>query len=667
MLHDVAATARATSQDHVDDRTPMGATLVKGGATFRVWAPRAGEVYIVTDDLPAALAAGPSWRPKDRDRLVGRPDGTWAGFVPGIRDGDAYRFWVAGEAGSGFKRDPYARELGTYPPFPNCDCLVRAHDTYPWHDAGFIPPSAPDLVIYQLHVGTFHGTDAQGRDTRLERTGTFLDVLFRLEELRDLGVTALQLLPVQEYPSEFSMGYNGTDYFSPETDYQVDDADALRRYLAEANRHLAAHGRPRLAEAELAPGPNQLKCLIDICHLKGMAVILDLVFNHAGGGFDDQSLYFFDRKHFTSNNDSLYFTDQGWAGGLIFAYWSPQVRQFLIDNALFWLDEYHADGIRYDEVSVIDNFGGWRFAQDLASTVRFAQPASFQIAEYWNDWRWLAVRPPPDGLGFDSALSDRMRDSVRKALREASVGGDGPIDMTGIAGSIGAPPNFPSPLDAVQCLENHDVVYHNRPPHDWQPRIPLLADGNDPRSWWARSRSRVATGLLLTAPGIPMLFMGQEVLEARNWSDNPRLSPDTLILWDQAAGDGVRRDHRAFTRDLLALRRTRAALRWGSARVSHAHDANRILAFHRWIEAGGEDVMVVASLRDANFNGYDIGFPCPGRWREVFNSDFYDGLPNPQVAGNGGAVEAGGPPLHGFACSASLTIPANAILVFARA
>lgn len=665
MLHE-APSGGGTSQDHVDDSTPSGAAMVAGGATFRVWAPEAHEVHVVTGDLPAALAAGPSWQPKQEDRLVKRSDGTWAGFVPGLADGAAYRFWVKGEAGAGFKRDPYARELGTYPPFPNCDCLLRDPGTYPWHDAGFARPGTPELVIYQLHVGSFHATDAQGQDRRLERRGTFLDVLFRLDQLHALGATALQLLPVQEYPSEFSMGYNGTDYFSPETDYQVEDAEELRRCLAEANRHLSAHGKPALTEAELAPGPNQLKCLIDICHLKGMAVILDLVFNHAGGGFDDQSLYFFDRKRFTSNNDSLYFTDRGWAGGLIFAYHKAEVRRFLIDNALFWLNEYHADGIRYDEVSVIDNHGGWLFAQELAAAVRATEPRSIQIAEYWNDWRWLAVTPPPGGMGFDAALSDRMRDSVRKAVREASFGGSGPVDMTGIAASLGAPPNFPSPLDAVQCLENHDVVYENRPPHDWQPRLPRLADGNDARSWWARSRARAAAGLLLTAPGIPMLFMGQEVLEEQNWSDNPRLSPDTLILWDKVAGDPVRRNHLAFTRDLLALRRGQEALKWGPVRVTHVHDENRILAFHRWIEGSGHDVMVVASLRDATFHGYDIGFPSPGRWREVFNSDFYDGLPNPDVAGNGGAVDVRGPPMHGFACSAPLIIPANAILVFAR-
>lgn len=650
-----------TSQQSITDSTPMGATLVDGGATFRVWAPAATQVYVITGDLPAARSAG--WAPREADLLVRRGDGTWTGFVPGLQDGSPYRFWVAGPAGGGFKRDPYARELGTVPAFPDCDCLVRDPASYPWHDAGFRPPAFHDLLIYQFHIGTWFGVDAEGRDTRGERTAKILDLLDRIEYLRDLGINAIQPLPVQEYPSQFSMGYNGTDYFSPEMDYQVEEDAELQRYLTTANRLLAQHGAPPLALDVLRPGPNQLKLIIDLCHLNGIAVLFDLVYNHAGGGFDPQSLHFFDRRHFGSNNDSLYFTNDGWAGGLVFAYWNAGVRQFLIDNALFFLGEYHIDGIRYDEVTVIDRFGGWRFAQDLASTVRFRKPEAIQIAEYWNDWRWLAVTPPPGGLGFDAALSDRLRDAVQQAAHGASAA----VDMERVARMLDAPPNFPAAWRAVHCVENHDIVYADRPAHERRPRIAALAGGSDARSWWARSRSRVAAGLLLTAPGIPALFMGQEILEDKNWSDNPRFSAGTLIWWEGLASDRAMRDHHAFIRDLLWLRRRHAALRADSVHPYHAHNDTRVLAVHRWVEGAGEDVVVIASLQEATHWSYQLGFPLPGRWREVLNSDFYDRLPNPQVAGNGGEVIAAGPPLHGFQQSAAVTIPANSVLVFARA
>jgi 1,4-alpha-glucan branching enzyme len=646
-----------TSQQHVDERTPMGANLVADGATFRAWAPRAHAVHVITGELAAARA--PGWSPRDEDLLARRDDGTWTGFVAGIRDGSPYRFWVTGEAGAGFKRDPYARELGTDPAFPDCDCLVRPADSYPWHDQDFRAPEFRDLVIYQFHVGTFWAVDEHGNDCRAVRTGRFLDLLDRIESLRDLGVNAIQPLPIQEFPSEFSRGYNGTDLFSPETDYQVERDAELARYLAQANGQLAAHGKEPLTLADLRPGPNQLKLIVDLCHLNGIAVLFDVVYNHAGGGFDPQSLYFFDRARFTSNDDSLYFTDQGWAGGLVFAYWNERVRQFLIDNAVGLLQEYHADGFRYDEVSVVDRFGGWRFCQDLAATVRYVKPRAIQVAEYWNDWRWLAVLPPPDGMGFDAAWSDRLRLAVRGAVAAASSGGAAAVPVEAVAAALLPPPNFPAAWRAVHSVEDHDVVFAGR-----EPRIAALGDRGDARSWWARSRARVATGLLLTAPGIPMLFMGQEILEEKSWSDDPHLG--TLVAWEGLASDRAMRDHLAFTRDLVYLRRRFAALRGEGIHPFHARDDTRVLAFHRWVEGTGEEVVVVASFSDTTYWRYELGFPRPGRWREVFNGDFYDHLPNPAVAGNGGEVAADGAGRDGFPWSAAVVVPANGLLVFAR-
>ena len=110
----------ATSQNQISASTPMGANLVRGGATFRVWAPSAQQVFVVTDDISAARTDS-GWRPKEKDALVRQPDGTWTGFVPGLVDGSPYRYWVVGQGSAGFKRDPYARELGTSPSFPDCD------------------------------------------------------------------------------------------------------------------------------------------------------------------------------------------------------------------------------------------------------------------------------------------------------------------------------------------------------------------------------------------------------------------------------------------------------------------------------------------------------------------------------------------------------------------
>jgi 1,4-alpha-glucan branching enzyme len=160
-----------------------------------------------------------------------------------------------------------------------------------------------------------------------------------------------------------------------------------------------------------------------------------------------------------------------------------------------------------------------------------------------------------------------------------------------------------------------------------------------------------------------MLFMGQEFLEDKLWSDSPGRT-DRLIWWDGAEGDDPHMaDFLRCTRDLIHLRRSLPALRADPIEVYHGDQANRVLAFQRWVPGAGGDVVVVASLNESTLVGYELGLPRGGRWRERLNSDAYDNFPNPWVAGNGGGVQAGGPPRHGFAQSARLTIPANGVLV----
>lgn len=644
----------------VGRETPLGATLRPGGATFRTWAPAARDVYLVTD--PVATETWTRYAPDPADRLTPLGDGTWAGSLDGIADGAPYLYWVRGpeDGTEGFKRDPFARELGAG--FPHCPCILRAAGDYRWHDAGWRPPPFNELVIYQLHVGVFWGADAAR-----QRYGRFLDVVTRISYLRELGIGAVQLLPVQEYDGDFGLGYAGLDFFSPEMVYHVGDPAELAAYLPVVNGLFAEKGHPPLAADDLRSGPSQLQCLIDLCHLNGIAVIFDLVFNHAGGGFDERSLWFYDRQAFGDDNRSLYFTEAGWAGGKVFAYWQDPVRQYLIDNALFWLDEYHVDGIRYDEVSVIHEHGGDRLCRDLSATVRHARPDRIQIAEYWSWDRAAAVTPAPEGLGFDAALGDGLRDALRGMLAEAAGGADAYVRLDRVRDALYPPTGFPDAWRTVQCLENHDVVrwdYDTLRPR--APRVPAVADPADPRSWLARSRSRVATTLLLTAPGIPMLFMGEEILEEKPWHDDIRFWSQFLIGWDGLDSDPVKRDFLRFVQDLVRLRRSLPALAGAGLRVPQVHERDRIIVVHRWVEGEGRDVVVVASLAEATRDAYTVELPYAGQWREVFNSDLYDGFPNPWVAGNGGRVTADGPPGRRYPATARMRIPANGAIVLAR-
>ncbi len=652
--------------DTVSRSTPMGANLAEGGATFRTWAPRAIGVYLLTGTALAASAAA-GYAPAANFRLTPLGDGTWGGFLPGAADGLEYLFWIDGPAGEGPKRDPYARELTVTPAFPDSYAVLRDPDSYPWHDAAWTAPDFSRLVIYQLHVGTWWAVDANGADVRAARGGRFLDVATRLDYLVDLGVNAIQLLPIQEFATEFSEGYNGVDYFSPEQLYQAaSDADCLA-YLGAINATLTATGAAPLTLDQIRPGINQLKCLIDLAHLKGVAVIFDLVYNHAGGGFDDHSLYFYDRLVYGNQNDSLYFTDEGWAGGLVFAYWNANVRQFLIDNATGFFKEYRIDGIRYDEVRVIsDNRpSGVTLCQNMTDTLRFIRASAIQIAEYWDWDRAFPVTPTPGGLGFDAALGDAFRDSTRSLLTQAAGGEAAQLQLDPVAAALYKPAGYDAAWRLVQCLENHDITYAN---HDGAARVAMLADPADRNSWYARSRARAATALLFAAPGIPALFMGQEILEDKLWCDDEKDNPGHLIWWDGLKSDSVRADFRRFMRDLVALRRGEQALGAEGVRVSRVNDYDRVIVIHRWVADGGpgDDIVAVLSFDEKAKYAYEIGLPQSGQWVELFNSDVYEGFPNPSPVGNDGAVFAYGPPLDGFGQSTSLTIPANGAL-FLRA
>ncbi len=651
------------SQQNIAAATPTGGRLVPGGATFKVWAPRATAVYL------NGTFAGVSCDQQTPDRLLSKDaKGYWTGFQAGAADGDPYRFWVSGTGTSGYKRDPYAAELGPSGAFPNCFGILRRTGSYPWHDAGFRTPDFSDVVLYQVHIGTY-AIATPGVSSN------FLDLAGKVPYLASLGINMLQLLPIDEQEINPGMGYSGADLFSPDFPYIADPA-SLPGYLAHVNGLLDAKGFPPLALADIASAPAQLKVLVDLCHVYGIAVAFDVVYNHAGGftvngALDDNCLYYFDRApNLGNNNDSLYFTDQDrGTGGLAFAMWKEDVCRLLEDNAQYYIEAFHADGLRYDEISILlstNQANGWAFCRALTTQLRAARSRLLQNAEFWpGEFGDIptSVQPiiePADrgGAGFDVVQHDALRSALRGAIAAASSGASADVLMSAIAPAL-----YPSGLDhawrAVTCVENHDLVLAGR-----NPRIPALADSVDPHSWYARSRSRVATGLLLTAPGIPQLFMGQEFLETRPWDTNPG-GPNLLAWAALGAGDKVMADHLRFTQELLRLRAAQPALRGENVHPYYVSDPDRVLAFHRWLPAG-QDVVVVATLAESTWWSYLLGFPLAGFWREIFNSDIYDNWVNPRIAGNGGGIQADGPPMHGFAASASVVIPANAIVVFAR-
>ena len=501
------------------DRRDAGAD----GATFRVWAPEAAAVYL------HGIFGGQVFEELTDDRLLQKDArGYWTGYQHGARDGDRYRFWVQGAGSSGTKRDPCARELDPRN-FPNCFAILRAADGFPWHDRDFVTPDFSDMIVYQLHVGTF----------AIAKPGVcsnFLDVALKIPYLADLGINVLQPLPIDEQEANPNMGYGGADLFSPDFPY-IAVAD-LPAYLDKLNGLYAARQKSAIALADIQSGPGQLKALVDLCHVHGIAVVFDAVYNHAGGfsvdgKLDDNCLYYMDRRIVSgNNNDSLYFTDQDRdTGGLAFALWNDDVSNFLLDNALYYLEEFHADGFRYDEISTListNQGSGWEFCRALTSNLRGFRNRILQNAEFWpGRFADIPASVAPviapaqaGGMGFDVVQHDYLRKALRGAVGAASWGASADVPISAIAAAL-YPPGLDHAWRAVTCVENHDLVLTGR-----APRLPALADPSNHRSWYARSRSRVATAILLTAPGIPQIFMGQEFLEDRPWDvlpDGPNL------------------------------------------------------------------------------------------------------------------------------------------------
>ena len=344
---------------------------------------------------------------------------------------------------------------------------MRAANSYSWHDglahaAVQRPHRVPAARRHVLRVRTAR-----------PRAAKFLDLLTR-RYLAELGINAIEPLPIVEFSTPRSLGYNGTDLFSPEMDYQV-YAEEIDGYLPHVNR-LLAEGQGARLEGRCSRSDQPAQGVDRPLHAYGIAVIFDVVYNHAAADLRTPSR----TRPSTSStgstaattNRSLYFTDQDHTGP-VFAFWKEEVRQFLIDNATFFVDEYHVDGFRYDQVTVIVQQNGRRLAllpgpdSDGASTRRSA----INIAEYWGPsrrWSTGSRAAPASTPTGTTACGARFAVSSRRRRADAT-----PRELEPVVDQLRAP-GFRDAWRAVQYIESHDEVYRDR-----APRIPALADGGN--------------------------------------------------------------------------------------------------------------------------------------------------------------------------------------------
>ena len=525
-------------------RPGMGAIPYSGGVTFRVWAPNASSVAVRGDFNAWGETA-----------LVSEGNGNWSVDVAGAVAGQKYKYYLNG---SFWKRDPRARQVVN----STDNSIIYDRNSFDWGATPIPQPARKDLVIYEMHVGTYEG----GTTPR-----TFDHAIARLDHLQDLGINAIKLMPINEFPGGRSWGYNPADPYAVESDYG---------------------------------GPDAFKRFVKACHERGLAVILDVVHNHYGP--TDMDLWQFDG--WSSNSlGGIYFYNDGRAptswGNTRPNFGSAQVGQFIRDQIFMWVEEYRVGGFRWDSVYNILNtdLGANSEGRDLlnainselASTyphvVRCAEDHAFDFAIYFeNQWDvnyWWALRDQV------VAASDAERNmyNVRDLLDD-----------------------WPS-HNRVVFSEAHDYVGSL----NGRTRLPAQIDSTDPESLWARRRALLAAGIVMTTPGIPMIFQGQEMHETLAFHD------DTALRWARTNSHaGI---VQAYT-DLIHCRRNLAGglqgLKGTGINVNLVNNTDKVVSYIRW-DAGGQadDVVVVANFSSQTRNNYSIPFPSTGTWHSRFNSD----------------------------------------------
>ncbi|HEX6387250.1 MAG TPA: alpha-amylase family glycosyl hydrolase [Anaerolineae bacterium] len=546
--------------------TGMGAIPYEGGVAFRVWAPNADQVSVAGSFNNWSL-----WRTP----LAHESNGYWSVDVPQAQPGDEYQFVIRNRRYTLLRIDPYAREVSTS--FQN-GVIRNGH--FDWGLSPFLLPAWNEMVIYELHVGTF----AEKPDGP---PGDFQGVIEKLPYLRELGINVIELMPVKEFCGEFSWGYNPAHPFAVSCCYG---------------------------------GTSGLKELVKAAHEQGIAVILDVVYNHFGP--ENLSLWQFDGWHEHGMGGVYFYND--WRSETPWAhtrpdYGRPEVRQYVRDNVLMWLEEFQVDGLRWDATSYIRNARGhdgdpganiaegWQLMQAINAEIGGRQPWKIVIAEDLQGNEWVTEDTGNGGAGFDAQWDSNFVHPVRQAIITAR---DEDRDIEAVAQAIAFRYNG-DVFERVIYTESHDEVANGKA------RVPEEIAPDDADSLFARKRSTLGAALVFTAPGIPMIFQGQEFLED-GWFDDHR-----SLDWGKArANAGIVE----LYRDLIRLRRNgdnnTRGLTGQYVNVYHVNSEDRVIAFHRRYDGGpGDDVVVVANFSHQPREGCSIGFPHAGTWRVRFNSD----------------------------------------------
>ncbi len=594
------------------DRQPFGEIFTStAGASFAVWAPNARGVRLIGDFN--------HWDGRGHPMRSLGGAGVWELFVPGVAEGARYKFEIAGPDGTWrAKADPMAR-LAEPPP---ATASVVTASRYEWGDQDWMaarpdrdPVHAP-MSVYEVHLASW-------------RPGlTYRELAERLTEyVSDLGFSHVEFLPVAEHPFGGSWGYQVTSYYAPSSRFG---------------------------------SPDDFRYLVDRLHQAGIGVIVDWVPAHFPR--DDWALARFDGTPLYEHPDPRRGAHPDW-GTLIFDYGRNEVRNFLVANAVYWLEEFHIDGLRVDAVASMlyldysrqpgewapnarggnENLEAVSFLQEVNATAYRRAPGITMIAEESTAWPGVTRPVHLGGLGFGMKWNmGWMHDTLAYMSRDPVFRHYHHNELT-FSLVYAFSENFVLPL-------SHDEVVHGKGS--------LL--GKMPGDDWRRFAGlRALLAYMWAHPGKQLLFMGSEFGQGGEWSADRGL--DWWVLDDEMHA-GVQQ----LVRDMNAVYGGSPAL-WeldnspdGFGWIDANDAAGNTLSFLRY-SRGGDVLACVANFSGEPHLNYRLGLPSAGRWREVINTDaaLYGG----SGVGNLGAIEATGEPWHGQA-SATITVPPLGVVWF---
>ncbi|HWW60186.1 MAG TPA: 1,4-alpha-glucan branching protein GlgB [Thermoanaerobaculia bacterium] len=596
----------------------LGAHIVPGGTTFAVWAPNAESVSVIGDFN--------DWKPHTHRLEKLADSGIWHGFIDGVGKGAHYKYHIVSRyrGYSVAKADPFGIHHETP---PDTASVVWDLD-YEWDDAEWMEnrkarnaTDAP-MSIYEVHLGSWRRTLAE--DGRTRRSMSYREIAHPLAEyVKKMNFTHVELMPVMEHPFYGSWGYQVTGFFAPTSRYGT---------------------------------PQDFKFLVDTLHQHGIGVILDWVPSHFPT--DEHALGYFDGTHLFEHADPRLGFHPDW-NSLIFNYGRPEVRSFLLSSAMYWLDEYHADGLRVDAVAsmlyldysrkagewIPNEFGGREniesiaFLRRLNEDVYKVHPDVQVIAEESTAWPMVSRPVYVGGLGFGMKWDmGWMHDSLRYFAFDPIHRKFHHNDLT-FRMMYAFSESFALPL-------SHDEVVHGKG---------SLINKMAGDEWQKFANLRALFAWMYANPGKKLLFMGGEFGQRREWNHDRELDWELL---DSPVHDSLRRwveDLNKFYRDHPAMHEQDVhpdGFEW----IDCCDTENSVVSLMRRSKSAPDDVVVgVLSFTPVPRQNYQIGVPRGGHWREVLNSDatLYGG----SGQGNMGGVEAVPIPMHARKWSVTLTLP----------